>query len=195
MTVSSLFPSPLFSLNRVMEVYNSCAFKILAEDQKTEDMNDSYWTYRAEPNPSDEVNLPEDERLITVCHIDLEKEDSIKHFGDPLFIRIKDAETVADVKARIRAKLAINVEEFEKWGIHLLVSGKATALRDGDVLGPLMPKDQNDTHLALEHDAPKGPARRREVKGMKKEEAIKVTRPTQSMNHICFLISSSLLAD
>lgn len=161
----------------MMQVYNSCAFKILCETDKIEDMNDSYWTYRVEPIPPDELNpqsLPEGERLVTVCHFDSDKDDNAKSFGDPFYIRIRDDELVADVKARIKAKLGV-AEEFEKWGVQVLVGGKATALNDADVLGPYMPKDQGDTHLGLKHEAPKGPQRRREVKGMRKEEAIKVS--------------------
>ena len=174
---------PAFSTRdlRIVEVYNSCVYKILQETEKIEDMNDNYWTYRVEPIPSDELSpqsFPEGQRLISVCHIDTDKESgNVKHFGDAFFIRIQDDELVADVRVRIKAKLGVNADEFEKWGTSVLVSGKNITLTDQDTLGPNLPRDQNDNHLCLHHEAPKGPQRRREVKGMRKEEAIKVSMP------------------
>lgn len=174
---------------RIVETYNCCMYKILSESEKIEDMNDNYWTYRAEPIPADELNpqsFPEEERLISVCHVDIDRESgNVKHFGDPFFIKIRDDEKVADVRGRIKAKLGINADEFDKWGACVLVSGKASALADTDMLGPNLPRDQNDTHLCLNHEGPKGPLRRREVKGMRKEEAIKVRGVSWCSFHRC----------
>ena len=66
---------PAFSSRdlRIVETYNCCVFKILSETEKTEDMNDNYWTYRVDPVPAEELNpqsFPEDERLIlSLIHI------------------------------------------------------------------------------------------------------------------------------
>ena len=50
-----------------------CYLQILAEDSD-ESMNDTYWTYRAEAIPEEELNLKEDEQVLLLCHVSM-KED------------------------------------------------------------------------------------------------------------------------
>ena len=58
------------------------------EEDSDESMNDSYWTYRAEAIPEEELNLKEGEQVLFLCHVSMKEDKRVRHliFGACTFI-------------------------------------------------------------------------------------------------------------
>jgi len=101
---------------RVLEVFYHKIYQIFPLLEKIENINDQYWTLRAEEIPEEEKNIVSNDRLIHVYHFmkDINQTQQIQNFGDPFFLLVREGETLAEVKKRIQSKLRVSDEEFSK---------------------------------------------------------------------------------
>ncbi|KAG1333908.1 ubiquitin carboxyl-terminal hydrolase 12 [Cocos nucifera] len=102
---------------RLLEVFYHKIYKIFPPNEKIENINDQYWTLRAEEIPEEEKNLGPHDRLIHVYHFMKDPNQNqmqVQNFGEPFFLVIHEGETLAEVKARIQKKLQVPDEEFSK---------------------------------------------------------------------------------
>ncbi|KAH6802412.1 ubiquitin-specific protease 12 [Perilla frutescens var. frutescens] len=148
---------------RLLEVFYHKIYKIFPLQEKIENINDQYWTLRAEEIPEEEKNLGPHDRLIHVYHFmkDTAQNQQVHNFGDPFFLAINDGETMGEIKTRIQKKLHIPDEEFSKWKFAFLSLGRPEYLQDSDIVScRFQRKDVYgawEQYLGLEHsdNAPK----------------------------------------
>ncbi|KAJ9184616.1 hypothetical protein P3X46_004326 [Hevea brasiliensis] len=122
---------------RLLEVFYHKIYKIFPPNEKIENINDQYWTLRAEEIPEEEKNLGPRDRLIHVYHFTKETTQNqmqVQNFGEPFFLVIHEGETLAEVKARIQKKLQVSDEEFAKWKFAFLSLGRPEYLQDSDIV-------------------------------------------------------------
>ncbi|XP_021992356.1 ubiquitin carboxyl-terminal hydrolase 12 isoform X2 [Helianthus annuus] len=121
---------------RLLEVFYHKIYKIFPLNEKIENINDQYWTLRAEEIPEEEKDLGPQDRLIHVYHFtkDASQNQQVQNFGEPFFLVIREGETLAEVKVRIQKKLQVSDEEFSKWKFAFLSLGRPTYLQDSDVV-------------------------------------------------------------
>ncbi|XP_058189954.1 ubiquitin C-terminal hydrolase 12-like isoform X4 [Rhododendron vialii] len=143
---------------RLLEVFYHKIYKIFPVNEKIENINDQYWTLRAEEVPEEEKNLGNNDRLIHVYHFTKETAQNqmqIQNFGEPFFLVIHEGETLAEVKVRVQKKLQVPDEEFAKWKFAFLSLGRPEYLEDSDVVsGRFHRRDVYgawDQYLGLEH--------------------------------------------
>ncbi|XP_078441990.1 ubiquitin C-terminal hydrolase 12-like isoform X1 [Wolffia australiana] len=145
---------------RLLEVFYCKIYKIFPPSEKIENINDQYWTLRAEEVPEEEKNLEPQDRLIHVYHFmkDPLNEMQVKNFGDPFFMVIHEGETLAEASDRIQKKLQIPDEEYAKWKFAFVSLGRPEYLKDSDVLSqrfPVIPRRDVygawEQYLGLEH--------------------------------------------
>ncbi|KAI3961734.1 hypothetical protein MKW92_024753 [Papaver armeniacum] len=117
---------------RLLEVFYHKIYKIFPLNEKIENINDQYWTLRAE--------------------------EQVQNFGEPFFLLIHEGETLADVKGRIQKKTA---GARRGWRFAFLSLGRPDYLEDGDVVSSRFQKRDIygawEQYLGLEHSdsAPK----------------------------------------
>ncbi|XP_057422809.1 ubiquitin C-terminal hydrolase 13-like isoform X2 [Lotus japonicus] len=148
---------------RLLEVFYHKIYKIFSLGEKIENINDQYWTLRAEEIPQEEKNLGPEDRLIHVYHFmkDTAHDQQIQNFGDPFFMVIHEGETLADVKLRIQKKLNVPDEEFSKWKFAFISLGHPEYLQDSDIVSAQFQRRDIygawEQYLGLEHtdNAPK----------------------------------------
>uniref|UniRef100_A0A0D9XZE9 ubiquitinyl hydrolase 1 n=1 Tax=Leersia perrieri TaxID=77586 RepID=A0A0D9XZE9_9ORYZ len=100
---------------RLLEVFYHKIYKIFPPHEKIENINDQYWTLRAEEIPEEEKNLGPHDRLIHVYHFMKDpNQNQIQNFGDPFLLVIREGETAAEILERIQRKLRVTDEEFAK---------------------------------------------------------------------------------
>ncbi|XP_020577037.1 ubiquitin carboxyl-terminal hydrolase 13-like isoform X2 [Phalaenopsis equestris] len=143
---------------RLIEVFYHKIYKIFPLIEKIENINDQYWTLRAEEIPEEEKNLGPHDRLIHVYHFmkDPNQNQMIQNFGEPFFLVIHDGETLAEIKFRIQKKLQIPEEEFSKWKFALLSLGRPEYLQDSDIIAGRFQQRRDvygawEQYLGLEH--------------------------------------------
>ncbi|XP_020672850.1 ubiquitin carboxyl-terminal hydrolase 13 isoform X4 [Dendrobium catenatum] len=142
---------------RLIEVFYHKIYKIFPPSEKIENINDQYWTLRAEEIPEEEKNLGSHNRLIHVYHFmkDPNQNQMVQNFGEPFFLVIHDGETLAEIKLRIQKKLQVPDEEFSKWKFALLSLGRPEYLQDSDIIaGRFQRRDVYgawEQYLGLEH--------------------------------------------
>ncbi|KAL1549232.1 CSN-associated deubiquitinating enzyme Ubp12 [Salvia divinorum] len=143
---------------RLLEVFYHKIYKIYTILEKIENINDQYWTLRAEEIPEKEKNLGPSDRLIHVYHFTKEVSQNqvqVQNFGDPFFLVIHEGETLADVKLRIQKKLHVPDEEFSKWKFAFLSLGCPEYLEDSDVVSNRFQRRDVygswEQYLGLEH--------------------------------------------
>ncbi|KAJ6869923.1 hypothetical protein NC652_035737 [Populus alba x Populus x berolinensis] len=145
---------------RLLEVFYHKIYKIFPPNEKIENINDQYWTLRAEEASSDisqsmvkyylkcegighecipeeEKKLGPQDRLIHIYHFTKESGQNqmqVQNFGEPFFLAIHEGETLAEVKMRIQKKLQVPDEEFAKWKFAFLSLGRPEYLQDSDVV-------------------------------------------------------------
>lgn len=136
---------------RILEVFYHKIYKIFPLNEKIENINDQYWTLRAEEVPDEEKELGPQDRLIHVYHFtrDASQNHMVQNFGEPFFLVVRESETLVEVKGRIQKKLLISDEEFSKWKFAFLSLGRPEYLQDGDVVAARFQK--RDTYGAWEH--------------------------------------------
>ncbi|KAI3419919.1 Ubiquitinyl hydrolase 1 [Psidium guajava] len=147
---------------RLLEVFYHKIYKIFPLNEKIENINDQYWTLRAEEIPEEEKNLDPRDRLIHVYHFMKDAtQNQVQNFGEPFFLVIHEGETLSDIKVRIQKKLQVPDEEFAKWRFAFLSLGRPEYLEDSDVLSTRFQRRDVygawEQYLGLEHtdNAPK----------------------------------------
>ncbi|KAL3838137.1 hypothetical protein ACJIZ3_022728 [Penstemon smallii] len=149
---------------RLLEVFYHKIYKIFPLQEKIENINDQYWTLRAEEIPEEEKNLGPHDRLIHVYHFvkdTAQNQVQIQNFGDPFFLAIHEGETLAEVKIRIQKRLQVPDEEFSKWNFAFLSLGRPDYLQDSDIVSSRFQRRDVygawEQYLGLEHsdNAPK----------------------------------------
>ncbi|KAL1815103.1 ubiquitin C-terminal hydrolase 12 isoform X1 [Daucus carota subsp. sativus] len=143
---------------RLLEVFYHKIYKIFPLNEKIENINDQYWTLRAEEIPEEEKNLGPHDRLIHVYHFSKETAQNqmqVQNFGEPFFLVIHEGETLAEVKMRIQKKLQVSDEEFLKWKFAFLSLGRPEYLLDSDVVSSRFQRRDVygawEQYLGLEH--------------------------------------------
>ncbi|EXC03812.1 Ubiquitin carboxyl-terminal hydrolase 12 [Morus notabilis] len=166
---------------RLLEVFYHKIYKIFPHTEKIENINDQYWTLRAEEArifffffptlflilfniPEEEKNLGPHDRLIHVYHFTKETAQNqmqVQNFGEPFFLVIREGETLAEVKVRIQKKLQVLDDEFAKWKFAFLSLGRPEYLQDSDIVSSRFQRRDVygawEQYLGLEHsdNAPK----------------------------------------
>ncbi|RCV38640.1 hypothetical protein SETIT_8G159100v2 [Setaria italica] len=142
---------------RVLEVFYHKIYKIFPLLEKIENINDQYWTLRAEEIPEEEKNIGPNDRLIHVYHFtkDINQTQQIQNFGDPFFLLVREGETLAEVKKRIKSKLQVSAEEFSKWKFAFISMNRPDYLQDSDVIAPRFQRREVygawEQYLGMEH--------------------------------------------
>ncbi|PWA85934.1 MATH-like protein [Artemisia annua] len=137
---------------RLIEVFYHKIYKVFPLTEKIENINDQYWTLRAEEIPEDEKNIGPQDRLIHVYHFikdSAQNQIQVQNFGDPFFLVIHEGETLADVKIRIQKKLHVSDDDFAKWKFAFLSLGRPEYLQDMDIISSRFQK--KDVYGAWEH--------------------------------------------
>ncbi|KAJ6727513.1 UBIQUITIN CARBOXYL-TERMINAL HYDROLASE 13 [Salix purpurea] len=149
---------------RLLEVFYHKIYKIFPHNEKIENINDQYWTLRAEEVPEEEKNLGPHDRLIHVYHFMKDttpNQVQVQNFGEPFFLVIHEGETLTEVKMRIQKKLQVPDEEFSKWKLAFLSLGRPEYLQDSDIVSSRFQRKDVygawEQYLGLEHsdNAPK----------------------------------------
>ncbi|XP_044462738.1 ubiquitin C-terminal hydrolase 12-like isoform X4 [Mangifera indica] len=147
---------------RLLEVFYHKIYKIFPLSEKIENINDQYWTLRAEEIPEEEKNFGPLDRLIHVYHFMKDTaQNQVQNFGEPFFLVIREGETLAEVKVRIQKKLQVPEEEFSKWKFAFLSLGRPEYLQDSDIVSSRFQRRDVygawEQYLGLEHtdNAPK----------------------------------------
>uniref|UniRef100_A0A0V0IYF8 ubiquitinyl hydrolase 1 n=1 Tax=Solanum chacoense TaxID=4108 RepID=A0A0V0IYF8_SOLCH len=151
---------------RLLEVFYHKIYKIFPPTERIENINDQYWTLRAEEIPEEEKNLGPLDRLIHVYHFTKDTTQNqaqhVQNFGEPFFLVIHEGETLAEVKPRIQRKLQVPDEEFSKWMFAFVSMGRPDYLRDSDIVSIRFQRRDVygawEQYLGLEH-ADNGPKR------------------------------------
>ncbi|XP_062204284.1 ubiquitin C-terminal hydrolase 12-like isoform X2 [Phragmites australis] len=142
---------------RLLEVFYHKIYKIFPPHEKIENINDQYWTLRAEEIPEVEKNLGPHDRLIHVYHFmkDPNQNQQIQNFGDPFLLVIHEGETAAEVMERIQRKLRVLDEEFSKWKLAFISMNRPEYLQDADVVSARFQRRDVygawEQYLGLEH--------------------------------------------
>ncbi|XP_071709501.1 ubiquitin C-terminal hydrolase 13-like isoform X2 [Rutidosis leptorrhynchoides] len=140
---------------RLLGLFDHKIYKIFHVNEKIENINDQYWTLRAEEVPEEEKYVGSEDRLIHVYHFTKEAaqnqmvHNQVKNFGEPFFLKIHENETLADVKVRIQRKLEVPYEEFSKWKFAFVSLGRPEYLQDSDVVSNRF--QRGDVYGAWEH--------------------------------------------
>jgi len=142
---------------RVLEVFYHKIYQIFPLLEKIENINDQYWTLRAEEIPEEEKNIGSNDRLIHVYHFmkDINQTQQIQNFGDPFFLLVREGETLAEVKKRIQSKLQVSDEEFSKWKFAFISMNRPDYLQDSDVITSCFQRREVygawEQYLGMEH--------------------------------------------
>ncbi|KAL1540994.1 ubiquitin carboxyl-terminal hydrolase 13 [Salvia divinorum] len=86
---------------RQLKVFYHKIYKIFPTYEKIANINDQYWTLRAEVIPEEEKNLGQHDRIIHVYHFIKETAQNQGNFREPFFLVIHEKETLAEVKAQV----------------------------------------------------------------------------------------------
>ncbi|XP_015620102.1 ubiquitin C-terminal hydrolase 12 isoform X3 [Oryza sativa Japonica Group] len=141
---------------RLLEVFYHKIYKIFPPHEKIENINDQYWTLRAEEIPEEEKNLGPHDRLIHVYHFMKDpNQNQIQNFGDPFLLVIREGETAAEILERIQKKLRVPDEEFSKWKLAFISMNRPEYLQDVDVVSARFQRRDVygawEQYLGLEH--------------------------------------------
>ncbi|KAK6147384.1 hypothetical protein DH2020_018296 [Rehmannia glutinosa] len=141
---------------RLLEVFYHKIYKIFPNHEKIENINDQYWTLRAEEIPEEEKNIGPNDKMIHVYHFTKEiAQNQVSRISGTILLVVHEGETLADVKARIQKKLQVPDEEFSKWKFAFLSLGRPEYLEDSDIVsGRFQRRDVYgawEQYLGLEH--------------------------------------------
>ncbi|TKY50005.1 Ubiquitin carboxyl-terminal hydrolase [Spatholobus suberectus] len=149
---------------RLLEVFYHKIYKVFPPNEKIENINDQYWTLRAEEIPEEEKNVGPHDRLIHVYHFNkdtAQNQMQIQNFGEPFFLVIHEGETLSEIKVRIQKRLQVPDDEFGKWKFAFLSLGRPEYLQDSDIVSSRFQRRDVygawEQYLGLEHtdNAPK----------------------------------------
>ncbi|KAI3899366.1 hypothetical protein MKW92_027392 [Papaver armeniacum] len=143
---------------RLLEIFYHKIYKVFPLSEMIENIDDQYWTLRAEEIPEDEKNLGPQDHLIHVYHFMKDASQSrmqVQNFGEPFLFIIHEGETVGEVKLRIQKKLQVPDEEFAKWKFAFLSFCLPEYLQDSDKLSSRFQRRNVygawEQYLGLEH--------------------------------------------
>ncbi|KAK4743047.1 hypothetical protein SAY87_001048 [Trapa incisa] len=141
---------------RLLEVFYHKIYKIFPLNEKIENINDQYWTLRAEEIPEEEKNLGPHDRLIHVYHFAKDPaQNQVQNFGEPFFLVIHEGEILAEIKVRIQKKLQVPDEEFAKWKFAFMSMGRPDYLESSEILSARFQRRDVygawEQYLGLEH--------------------------------------------
>ncbi|KAL6199593.1 hypothetical protein ACLB2K_029377 [Fragaria x ananassa] len=143
---------------RLLEVFYHKIYKVFPQSEKIENINDQYWTLRAEEVPEEEKNLGPNDRVIHVYHFTkdtAQNQMQIQNFGEPFFLVIREGETLDEIRVRIQKKLQVADEEFAKWKFAFLSLGRPEYLQDTDIVSSRFQRRDVygawEQYLGLEH--------------------------------------------
>ncbi|XP_019427988.1 PREDICTED: ubiquitin carboxyl-terminal hydrolase 13-like isoform X3 [Lupinus angustifolius] len=143
---------------RLLEVLYHKIYKVFSLNDMIDNINDQYWTLRAEEVHEDEINLGPHDRLIHVYHFmkdTAQNQVQVQNFGDPFFLVIHEGETLADIKLRIQKKLQVPDEDFFKWKFAFVSLGRPEYLQDFDIVSTRFQRRDIygawEQYLGLEH--------------------------------------------
>ncbi|PWZ40553.1 Ubiquitin carboxyl-terminal hydrolase 12 [Zea mays] len=141
---------------RLLEVFYHKIYKVFAPNEKIENINDQYWTLRAEEVPEEEKNLGPFDRLIHVYHFtkDTQNQTQVQNFGEPFFMVIREDETLSSIKERIQKKLKVPDEDFSKWKFAYISLGRPDYFEDSDTVALKFQRNMYgawEQYLGLEH--------------------------------------------
>ncbi|KAL7228353.1 hypothetical protein ACSBR2_007135 [Camellia fascicularis] len=143
---------------RLLEIFYHKIYKIFPLNEKIENINDQYWTLRAEEIPEEEKNLGPHDRLIHVYHfmkVTAQSQVQVQNFGEPFVLVIHEGETLTEVKERIQKKLQVLDEEFSKWKFAFLTLCHLEYLQDSDIVSSCFQRRDFygawEQYLGLEH--------------------------------------------
>ncbi|GJP56486.1 hypothetical protein CLOM_g15553 [Closterium sp. NIES-68] len=140
---------------RMLQVFYNKIYKIFPLAEQIENINDQYWSIRAEEIPEEEVNMGPQDRAIHVYHFNKDaggQNQMLQTFGDPFFVVVGETETLAEIKERIKARLEVPDEEFGKWNFAFVALGTPEYLQDSDIVAARFQKrDTWEYYLGLEH--------------------------------------------
>ncbi|XP_038690435.1 ubiquitin carboxyl-terminal hydrolase 12-like isoform X3 [Tripterygium wilfordii] len=141
---------------RLLEVFYHKIYKIFPLSEKIENINDQYWTLRAEEIPEEEKNIGPHARFIHVYHFMKDTaQNQVQNFGEPFFLVIHENETLAEIKARIQKKLQVADEEYSKWKFAFMSLGRPEYLQDSVVVSTRFQRRDVygawEQYLGLEH--------------------------------------------
>lgn len=164
---------------RLLELFYSQIYKVFDEEQDISDINDQYWTLRAEEVPEDEQNSDGNYlRVNNICK-DLNIQNTYNCYDEPFLLRISKYETLGELKSRIQKKLEAPAEDFAKWKFFLGSQSKYEPLEDDSIeLGSKFTRlDKSgffDNVLGIEREikGPRRPASRQGKSGF--ERSIKI---------------------
>ena len=163
----------------MMEVFNHRIYKIFQDHEEIDNINDQYWTIRAEELAPEEVSPGADDKLVHVRHFYRETRMNMTHnFGDPFLVLIGPEETLASVRQRIQAKLGVSDEEIAKWKLVVVSFGRVEYLEDDDVVRPRFRKHDNygnwDDYLGPEHPQVPGTGRKKHTARSHHDKPVKI---------------------
>ncbi|CAN8237138.1 unnamed protein product [Cochlearia groenlandica] len=143
---------------RLLEVFYHKIYKIFPSTERIENINDQYWTLRAEEIPEEEKNIGPTDRLILVYHFAKESgqnQQQVQNFGEPFFLVIHEGETLEEIKNRIQKKLHVSDEDFAKWRFAFMSMGRPEYLEDTDIVYSRFQRREVygafEQYLGLEH--------------------------------------------
>ncbi|KAM0846886.1 hypothetical protein ACQ4PT_055394 [Festuca glaucescens] len=113
---------------RLLEVFYHKIYKIFAPSEKIENINDQYWTLRAE--------------------------EQVQNFGEPFFMVIREDETLSSIKERLQKKLKVSDEDFSKWKFAYISLGRPDYFEDSDTVATRFQRNMYgawEQYLGLEH--------------------------------------------
>jgi ubiquitin carboxyl-terminal hydrolase 7 len=137
-------------------LFNLGLLQVFAPNEKIENINDQYWTLRAEEVPEEEKNLGPFDRLIHVYHFtkDTQNQTQVQNFGEPFFMVIREDETLSSIKERIQKKLKVPDEDFSKWKFAYISLGRPDYFEDSDIVATKFQRNMYgawEQYLGLEH--------------------------------------------
>jgi len=167
---------------RLLELFYSQIYKVFDEDKDIADINDQYWTLRAEEVPDEDIDRP-NASLLRVYNVskDVSNPSQYHAYDEPFLLSVSQTETLGQVKQRIKEKLEVSDEDFAKWKFLQGVSNRYDLITDEDdvlVSSRFTRMDKEgflESCLGLERDV-KGPRRpaSRQSKAAGFERAIKI---------------------
>jgi len=130
---------------RLLEILSNKVFNLLPPEDRIELLFSQNAAgnriYRLEEIPSDELELDEGEILVPVAHF---SKEIYTTFGSPFLIKIKQGDTVENIRKRLQDRLGVPDKEWEKYRIAVVIQMKPHYLEDDEK--PLNIKDFKGIH-------------------------------------------------
>lgn len=153
---------------RMLEVFYHKIYKVFALTDKIDSINDQYWTIRAEQIPEEEKEVLSNERIIHVYHFSRDTTSgnvTVHNHSEPFLLKVRDDETLAEVKNRIQCKLGVADEDFSTWKVSFYANNLPHPMEDTEVVAARFAQKRDhiaawDNYLGLEHAAPKNANKR-----------------------------------